>query len=470
MATIRVGPDLECCSEHMGVFAGGRSGLGGRPERQQARAHRSGDQRRRRDREASISPCGFLVADANALWSAGGGCADVVARVDLRTKSADEARRAASGRSRARLRHRLGRRARTRATSIGSTRAPTGSWQGFRSAGAGQARDRLRLGLGQRRQGTRSPHRSRHRRRGLRVLPGIRPRSGGSPKCAAPTVFRSGRSGDRGGEHAELESSQRGGCRAHVRAVVAGAASAGASAQVKVLPHGGKVVARIAIPPENGGIAAGEGAVWAMSSARLEADAHRPVGKPVATVTVKPKEPCPPSPEACGEIAAGNGAVWVALTLRQRRRPRRSEDESHRREDPRRTRSRRESPAPRERSGSRTRVDPSVSRIDPATNKVVATIRVAPAKSCCDRMAVGVGGGSVWATVAENGVDRADRSGNEQGHGDDQAPVAGVGSTLRVRRGRRPCGLAGRSALRDLVRLQRRHADRPGERTRPRSR
>jgi DNA-binding beta-propeller fold protein YncE len=30
-------------------------------------------------------PCGNVIADKTALWSAGGGCGDVVARVDLRT-------------------------------------------------------------------------------------------------------------------------------------------------------------------------------------------------------------------------------------------------------------------------------------------------------------------------------------------------------------------------------------------------
>jgi hypothetical protein len=32
------------------------------------------------------SPCAFLVADESGVWSAGGGCADVVGRIDTRAK------------------------------------------------------------------------------------------------------------------------------------------------------------------------------------------------------------------------------------------------------------------------------------------------------------------------------------------------------------------------------------------------
>jgi len=33
------------------------------------------------------SPCAFLVADQSGVWSAGGGCADIVGRIDARTKT-----------------------------------------------------------------------------------------------------------------------------------------------------------------------------------------------------------------------------------------------------------------------------------------------------------------------------------------------------------------------------------------------
>ena len=85
-------------------------------------------------------------------------------------------------------------------------------------------------------------------------------------------------------------------------------------------------------------------------------------------------------------------------------------------------------------------------------------------------MAVGVGGGSVWATAAELGaVVRIDPATNK------------VTATIKLPwlESGQPCGfvvadeargLAGGRPLRHLVRLQRRHADRPGARTSPRSR
>jgi hypothetical protein len=76
---------------------------------------------------------------------------------------------------------------------------------------------------------------------------------------------------------------------------VVGAASASASAPSKVLPRGAKVVAKIAIPPETGGLAVGEGAVWAMSRARLPrtpAERPRPAtapsGSPCSLTTRSP--------------------------------------------------------------------------------------------------------------------------------------------------------------------------------------
>jgi YVTN family beta-propeller protein len=43
---------------------------------------------------------------------------------------------------------------------------------------------------------------------------------------------------------------------------------------------------------------------------------------------------------------------------------------------------------------------PTVSRIDPVTNRVVATIRLAPAKAASDRGAVTAGDGALWVSVA----------------------------------------------------------------------
>jgi virginiamycin B lyase len=86
VATIRVGPALACCSEHMEAFAGGGAVWAAVP---------NGNRIVRIDPATNAvtaivklpyPPCGFVVADKTAVWSAGGGCGDVVARVGLRTK------------------------------------------------------------------------------------------------------------------------------------------------------------------------------------------------------------------------------------------------------------------------------------------------------------------------------------------------------------------------------------------------
>jgi len=58
---------------------------------------------------------------------------------------------------------------------------------------------------------------------------------------------------------------------------------------------------------------------------------------------------------------------------------------------------------------------PSVSRIDPATNKVVATIPIGPAAACCsDHMAVTAGAGAVWASLPSlHSIVRIDPATNE---------------------------------------------------------
>jgi hypothetical protein len=77
-------------------------------------------------------------------------------------------------------------------------------------------------------------------------------------------------------------------------------------------------------------------------------------------------------------------------------------------------------------------VGPSLSRIDPTTNKVVATIRIGPARACCsDHIAVTSVGGSVWATVTKLGtVVRIDPNTNK------------VSATIRLSwiRSGQPCG------------------------------
>jgi virginiamycin B lyase len=88
VSTIRVGPASACCSEHMGVIAAHGVVWAAVP---------NGNRFVRIDPATNAvtatirlpyPPCGFLdTAGQGTLWSAGGGCADVVARIDTRTKT-----------------------------------------------------------------------------------------------------------------------------------------------------------------------------------------------------------------------------------------------------------------------------------------------------------------------------------------------------------------------------------------------
>jgi YVTN family beta-propeller protein len=173
------------------------------------------------------------------------------------------------------------------------------------------------------------------------------------------------------------------------------------------VPRGGKVVARIRIPQGSGGLAVGEGSVWAMSdsaSTLLRIDPKR--NTVIARIKVKPSNPCPPFPQACSEAAAGQGAIWVSHPS----------DNTVSRIDPQTNRVVATIPVGRHPDGiaispgavwvanvggpTISSGGPSVSRIDPATNRVVATIEIGPAHACCsDYMELTVGGGSVWVGV-----------------------------------------------------------------------
>jgi virginiamycin B lyase len=166
------------------------------------------------------------------------------------------------------------------------------------------------------------------------------------------------------------------------------------------LPRGGKVVARIGIPENSGDLAVGEGAVWATSDAVSTLMRIDPTKNAVVARTkIKPHNACPELPGSCGEAAAGNDAVWIA----------RVSDNTVLRIDPRDN-----SVGPPISVGPQPEgivttpgsvwvVDkgtPGVSRIDSATSRVVATIRIAPTRACCsDHMAITAGGGAVWVSV-----------------------------------------------------------------------
>jgi YVTN family beta-propeller protein len=86
VATIKVGPALVCCADHMGLIAAAGSVWVAVP---------MGNRIVRIDQATNevteivklpYSPCAYMAAVESALWSAGGICADLVARIDPRTK------------------------------------------------------------------------------------------------------------------------------------------------------------------------------------------------------------------------------------------------------------------------------------------------------------------------------------------------------------------------------------------------
>jgi YVTN family beta-propeller protein len=86
VATIRVGPKAACCSEHMGVTVGPGAIWVAVPNANELVRVDPARGRVVETVKLPYTPCGgFLVAARGALWSAGGGCADVVAHIDART-------------------------------------------------------------------------------------------------------------------------------------------------------------------------------------------------------------------------------------------------------------------------------------------------------------------------------------------------------------------------------------------------
>jgi YVTN family beta-propeller protein len=87
VATIRVGPRQYCCAEHMSLIASGGKVWVAVPNANEI----VGIDPKTNDLVATLhlpySPCAFLDADRHDVWSAGGGCADAVGRIDTRTKA-----------------------------------------------------------------------------------------------------------------------------------------------------------------------------------------------------------------------------------------------------------------------------------------------------------------------------------------------------------------------------------------------
>jgi YVTN family beta-propeller protein len=83
--TIKVGPALAAGSEHMGVTAAGGAIWVAVPKLNRLVRIDPVTNALSGTVELPYSPCAFLDADESAVWSAGGGCADVVARIDAHT-------------------------------------------------------------------------------------------------------------------------------------------------------------------------------------------------------------------------------------------------------------------------------------------------------------------------------------------------------------------------------------------------
>jgi DNA-binding beta-propeller fold protein YncE len=87
VATIRVGPNFTCCSEHMGVFAERGAVWAAVPNGNRLVRIDPATNTVAETVKLPYCPGGYVTIASDALWSAGGGCADVVARIDLRTKA-----------------------------------------------------------------------------------------------------------------------------------------------------------------------------------------------------------------------------------------------------------------------------------------------------------------------------------------------------------------------------------------------
>jgi YVTN family beta-propeller protein len=188
------------------------------------------------------------------------------------------------------------------------------------------------------------------------------------------------------------------------------AASPSASARDDVLPRGGKVVAIIHIPHGYGGFAVGEGSVWAVSDDASTLARIDPKDNSItARIAVKPVNPCPAY--VCGEPAAGAGAVWLP----------RASDNAVLRIDLVTNAVVAKIPVgagPMAAVVSRGAVwvangggrrnghaeGPSVSRIDPASNVVVATVKLASARLASDRAHITAAPNAVWVTVPGRGA------------------------------------------------------------------
>jgi YVTN family beta-propeller protein len=179
-------------------------------------------------------------------------------------------------------------------------------------------------------------------------------------------------------------------------------------------PRGAKVTATISVPPlppGNGGLAIGEGAVWS-----LNASIARLLRIDPKTNSVVKQIPV----GAAGDVAVGDGSVW--LTNPEANTVDRIDSHSYKVSATIHVGTHPLGIVVTPRAvwvandGLATPDIPSVSRIDPARNKVVATIPLGPTSACCAlHMDVSVARGAVWVVVPQaNMVVRIDPATNEK--------------------------------------------------------
>jgi virginiamycin B lyase len=82
VATIRVGPKLACCAEHMSLAATSGALWAAVPNANRIVRVDPTTNSVVATIKLPYCPAGYLVADESAVWSAGGGCADLVGRID----------------------------------------------------------------------------------------------------------------------------------------------------------------------------------------------------------------------------------------------------------------------------------------------------------------------------------------------------------------------------------------------------
>jgi YVTN family beta-propeller protein len=87
VATIRVGPTRVCCAEHMSLTAAGGALWVAVPNANEIVRIDPTTNRLIAALKLPYSPCAYVVADRRGVWSAGGGCADRVGRLDADTKA-----------------------------------------------------------------------------------------------------------------------------------------------------------------------------------------------------------------------------------------------------------------------------------------------------------------------------------------------------------------------------------------------